>query len=275
LSFNAPPPRVAGPPARAVRAALTLLAILAVATACAAPRAIPAPALPAAGGGVPGFVAGRDTLAFANEIRARNPGVPDLYANYCFVLARAVRQFFVAARFDPAAPRLGPGDYAERVGRIRAVEPWSEPWPEAERIVIPGYASLRDFSAGQEAAVKEGLGGRFWTLVHWTNWRIAFPVTGGHQEAVAGEIVEELARGRLVQLLVTNWPIPELNHTVVAFAWQSTAQGIDLTVWDPNDPSGAGVIGFDREARRFRASRLHDTRPGTIRVFRMYYSRWL
>ena len=45
-------------------------------------------------------------------------------------------------------------------------------------------------------------------------------------------------------------------------------------MWDPNDPSAAGAILFDRVERRFRATRLYDTEPGPIRAFRMYYS-WL
>ena len=52
----------------------------------------------------PAFVFAADTFAFPNEIRARHPDVHDLYANYCFVLARGVRQFQQFARFDPALP---------------------------------------------------------------------------------------------------------------------------------------------------------------------------
>ena len=78
-----------------------------------------------------------------------------------------------------------------------------------------------------------------------------------------------------MQLLVTNWPKPELNHTVVAFASSDSATTIDFVVWDPNDPDAPGVVTFDRQARRFRATRLYDTEPGVIRIFRMYYSRLL
>ena len=220
----------------------------------------------------PGFSFATDTFAFPNEIRARNRGKADLYANYCFVLARAVRQFHVAARFEPAAPRLAPEAYVERVRAVVSRPPWAEPAPEADRVVIPGYANLREFSGAEETAVKEALGGRFWTWVHWTNWRVTFPVNGQHQENVAREIVDELAEGRLVQLLVTNWPKPELNHTVVAFGARETPDGVELTVWDPNDPSAPGVMTFAREARQFFATRLYDTEPGPIRAFRMYYS---
>ncbi len=141
--------------------------------------------------------------------------------------------------------------------------------------MIPGYANLREFSRAEEGAVKEGLGPRFWTLWHWTNWRAAFLVTRSHQEGVARELVAELRAGRLVQLLVTNLPKIELNHTVVAFEARDTARGIEFVVWDPNDPDAPGLIQYDREERRFWATRLHDTEPGPIRAFRMYYSRFL
>src|SRR4026208_1248153 len=47
---------------------------------------------------------GVDTFAFPNESRSNNPGKPDLYANYCFVMARGVIQFQRFARLDPLAP---------------------------------------------------------------------------------------------------------------------------------------------------------------------------
>ena len=242
-------------------------------SACASVPPAPSAARPD-GAAVAGFGFTTDTFAFPNEIRARNPDRDDLYANYCFVLARGLRQFFAFARFDPAAPRLAPEAYTERVRALAAHGPWEASPPSAERIVIPGYANLREFSRAQEAAVKEGLGGRFWTLVHWTNWRVTFPVTGGHQAGVAREVMDELDAGRLVQLLVTNWPKPELNHTVVAYAYRPGPHGVEFVVWDPNDPGEPGIMTFDPEVSRFRASRIYDTEPGLIRAFRMYYS-WL
>ena len=223
----------------------------------------------------PAFSFADDTFAFANDIRARHPDAEDLYANYCFVLARALRQFNQFARFEPARPRLDRAGYVEVVRRVAALPAWAAPLGPEDRVVIPGYASLREFSRAEEAAVKEGLGGRFWTLMHWTNWRVALYVTPAHQENVAREMLDELRAGRLVQLLVTNWPKPELNHTVVAFEARDTGAQIDFGVWDPNDPAAPGVLSFQREPRAFWATRLYDTEPGAIRVFRMYFSRLL
>jgi hypothetical protein len=253
---------------------MTRLAVVVLALVTAACALAPTAPVPPAGA-VPGFSFADDTFAFANEIRARHPAGADIYANYCFVLARALRQFHQFARFDAAAERVGHDEYVRRVRAVVAHPAWDAALPAAERVVIPGYPSLRAFSAAEEAAVKEGLGGRFWTLVHWGNWRVSMPVPDGHQSAVMREVVDELAAGRLVQLLVTNWPVPELNHTLVAYGYRRATSGGELLVWDPNDPAAPGAVTFDDAADRFFATRVYDTRPGPIRVFRMYYSRLL
>jgi hypothetical protein len=213
-----------------------------------------------------------DTFAFPNEGRTKNQGKPDLYANYCFVMARAVTQFHRFARFDPAGPRLSAQAYTERVEQVTSYSPWHDPLPDDARVIIPGYASLYEFSARQEAAVKAGLPARFWTWVHWTNWRVIFPFPGWHQERVASQTIAELQAGRLVQFLITNFPKWELNHTVVVYDYRIGDNGsVEFVVYDPNDPSVPGLIVFDRVERRFVATHLFDTTPGGIRAFRMYY----
>lgn len=259
-------------PGAALGRAVVIAAVVALAAACATAPSTP-PALSADERlEVPGFTFARDTFAFPNEIREKTPPRDDLYANYCFVMARSMRQFFLFARFDPGAPRLDREGYVERVRQVVSRSPWREALPPDDRVVIPGYASLRELSRGEESAVKEGLGGRFWTFVHWTNWRVTFRVTRTHQENVLAEIRSDLAAGRLVQLLVTNWPKPELNHTVVAFATRTSGAVVELTVWDPNEPGASGTITFDPALGTFWATRVYETPPGVIRVFRMYHS---
>src|SRR5262249_42569320 len=118
-----------------------------------------------------------------------------------------------------------------------------------------------------------GMTGRFWTLVHWTNWRVVFPFPAWQQERVASQVVAELQAGRSVQLLVTNFPSRwELNHTVVAYDYRLDGDGsVDFEVYDPNAPYVPGRIVFDRRGRRFVATHLFDTTEGAIRAFRMYY----
>jgi len=157
---------------------VVLLLVLATAGCAAVARLDTAAREPAP---APALDFGRDTFAFPNESLTKNRDKPDLYANYCFVMVRAVTQFQRFARFEPSQPRLDAAAYAERVRQVAARPPWHEPLPADARVTIPGYASLHDFSREEEVAVKEGLGGKFWTVVHWTNWRVVFPMTDAHQ----------------------------------------------------------------------------------------------
>lgn len=216
---------------------------------------------------------GVDTFAFANENRVKYRGKPDLYANWCFVMARAISQFHRFARFDPAAPPLTQDEYTERVRQVTARAPWRDPLPAEERIVIPGYASLYELSRAQERAVKAGLTGRILSWLHWTNWRVVYPMPGFQQEGVARETVAELQAGRPVQWLITNLPTIDLNHTVVVYGYRSeTPNLIDFTIYDPNDSASPGTIRFDRTTWHFWSIRLYDHEVGVIRAFRMYYS---
>jgi hypothetical protein len=216
---------------------------------------------------------GVDTFAFANENRVKYRGKPDLYANWCFVMARAVTQFHRFARFDPAAAPLTADEYTERVRRVTARPPWHAAPPPDERVVIPGYGSLHELSSGQERAVKAGLTGRLSSWLHWTNWRVVYPMPRAQQEAVARETLAELQAGRPVQWLITNLPTIDLNHTVVVYGYRvDHPDAIDFIVYDPNDKVAPGTIRFDVPARRFWATQLYDVEVGPIRAFRMYYS---
>ena len=247
---------------------VVVLALLVGGCAAVAPMdaAVQQPAPP------PAVRFGVDTFAFRNESRSKNRGKPDLYANYCFVMVRGVTQFHRFARFDANAPKLSPEEYADRVSQVVSRAPWDEPLPDAQRVVMPGYASLYALSKEQERAVKAGLGSAFWSWVHWTNWRVVFPFPAAQQERVAREALAELQAGRPVQFLVTNLPRWELNHTVLAYDYRIGDNGVvEFIVYDPNDPEAPGLVDFDREERHFVATRLWDTAPGPIRAFRMYY----
>jgi hypothetical protein len=255
-----------------VTTALARLLLVVVLLGAGCVSAPPLPTVLTVPAPTPAIRFGVDTLAFPNESRSRNRGKPDLYANWCFVMARAITQFHRFAHFAPDAPRVSTEEYVERVRRITTRAPWRSPLPLAERIVIPGYASLYEFSRDDAAVVKAGMGGRFWTWIHWTNWRVGFPMPRAEQEGVARETLAELQGGRLVQWLVTNFPTWEMNHTVIVYDYRvEDGKTVDFIVYDPNDPSGPGLVRFDVAERQFWSARIHDTTVGPMRAFRMYY----
>jgi len=81
---------------------------------------------------VPDFSFADDTFAFPNMIRSRHPDdEPGLYANYCFVLARALRQF---AQFVPLRSRAAKArsrGIRRAVNQIGAQTPWDPVPPPA------------------------------------------------------------------------------------------------------------------------------------------------
>ena len=228
-------------------------------------------ALPPSPGPVLGF--GVDTFAFRNDSRIHHRGKPDIYCNRCFLMARAVGQFQRFARFAPDEPRLMPEAYAARVWQVIRRGAWRAPLPAARRVIIPGYPSLHAFTGAEEAAVKAGLRGRLWTLVHPTNWRMTFPSLPGQQERVARVTVAELRAGRPVQLFLTDFPRIEMNHSVLAFDYRASGPGtVDFVVYDPNDPSGPGIVRFDARDERFHPAPLCGVSVPRFRAFRQYYS---
>ena len=113
----------------------------------------------------------RDAFAFPNELvweyhfdqetrstrfARREPGPH--YAHHCFVLVRAARQFFYHARFDPAAEPADDLTYRRLIRAVLAGHPRRPSEPE-QRVLIPGYAGLRDLSAARESVVKAACGG--------------------------------------------------------------------------------------------------------------------
>ena len=216
---------------------------------------------------------GVDTFAFRNDSRIHHRGKPDLYANWCFLLARAVVQFQRFARFAPDESRLPSAAYTALVRRITARAPWRAPLPGEARVVVPGFASLHDLTREEVGAVKAGLRFRLWSMVRASNWRIVYPHPRGQQLRVVGEIVAELQAGRAVQLLISDFPRIALNHSVLAYDYTSIDHhAIDFRVFDPNDPTAPGVIRFDRRDGRFRPISLCGVDVPHFRAYRQYCS---
>src|SRR5580658_6189442 len=100
----------------------------------------------------------RDTFAFANELlweyqpdpatgrmifRPREP--KPSYAHRCFVLTRAARQFLYHARFEPEQKPVEDETCLRLIREVVACNPRQSCLPY-EKIIIPGYAGLREFS---------------------------------------------------------------------------------------------------------------------------------
>lgn len=253
------------------RVALVLLLALLL------PACAPGPALERPGflSGAPRarFEVGRDTFAFPNLVRAEHPTEAVPFANYCIIMARAANQFFRFARFAPEAAPLSDAEYARLAGEVMRIGPWEPPRPLEQRVVIPGYPDLQAFSRARETAIKAVFGSNVLSMAHWRTWRVAFPLSAGHQTRLAGELRAELDAGRPVPLMITNFPDPDLlNHAVLVYDHRSSAGGVEFLAYDPNDPANPLSLHFDPATRGFWVGPLPYSPPGRVRAFRLYAS---
>jgi hypothetical protein len=236
-----------------------------------------APASSLGSGAPAAFRFERDTFAFPNLVRAQRPGRNDGFANYCLVMARAVSQFHRFARFAPDQQVASPADYDRLVRRVLAWPPWAAPAAEAERVVIPGFAGLREFSAAHEELLKGAFGSNVLSMVHWRTWRVGVDFSPVHQERLARDLVVEIQEGRPAPLMITNFPHEDiLNHAVLVYGRRpgplSDGGGIEFLAYDPNDPGSPFALYFDAASQAFWVGPLTYSPPGRVRAFRLYTS---
>ena len=254
-----------------------LLLLVALVCGCAGPHAPPAASQRR-------FDFQKDTFAFPNELlwvyrydtngnwttERREP--KPTYTLHCLVLARSARQFFLNARFDPCQPVADEQIYRRLIQRVVGSNP-RRALPEGEKIVIPGYADLRTFSAAQEHLLKSECGGAWQSYIQRGNWRMIFPFTHDGQEQMADQLLERLRQQPPLVVHVVSFPRLTINHTVVVFDAQETQKEIQFTIYDPNRPAAPATLTFDRSARTFLMTANEYFHGGRVKVYE-FYRKW-
>lgn len=225
----------------------------------------------------------RDTLAFDNETRWKyqngkhsgyaepDPKDPEgEYTLHCFVMSRSVRQFFQFARFDAGRSKLDEDGYRKLVEQVIAHDP-SETEPE-QRVVIPGYASLRSFSAAHEDLLKDQLGSSAQSFLQRGNWRMVFPFSQDHQEETATSMLAEVRRHRPPVVHLATFPQITINHAVLLYAASESDGGIRFSVYDPNNSAKPTTLSFDKGKRSFVFPPAPYFAGGEVNAYEVYKS---
>jgi hypothetical protein len=225
----------------------------------------------------------KDTFAFANELvweygfneagrwtaRERKPA-PD-YTLHCFVLARSAKQFFEFAHFDPRLPRTNETAYRRLVKRVVGMDPRHHR-SEAQKVVIPGFADLRSFSAAYEPLFKAECGSAWQSYFQRGHWRMILPFSRQHQERQAAMLFAHVQEGRACIVHLVDFPRLEINHAVVAFGATRTAHGITFEIYDPNSPGAPGTLTFESEGRSFVFPYNKYFRGGKLDAYEVYHA---
>ena len=224
----------------------------------------------------------RDTFAFPNELlweyrfnpatgkmafRKREPK-PD-YVLRCFVLVRAARQFLFHTRFDASQKAAGDETYRQLVHEAVSRNPRKPCEPERQ-IVIPGYASLRDFSRAHETLLKAECGGAWRSYFLRSHWRMVFPISRAHQQRTAGLLALALKQNLSPLVHLVKFPSLSINHGMVLFGASETGGGIDFQAYDPNDPEKPALLKFDRGLRTFFLPANSYWAGGNLNIIEIY-----
>lgn len=229
-----------------------------------------------------GFQFDRDTLAYTNQLawvyevdpvtgqttsHAIDPRPP--YTLRCVVLARASRQFYEHARFEPNEPRTCRAGYRQVVRMVLARNPRGASLP-GDRVVIPGYASLRDFSADYEDILKSEAGGAWQSFVQRGNWRMVFPFSRRHQERTARRLLDAMAAGRPSLAHLVDFPALAINHTILLSEAQEASERIEFWGYDPNWNHAPVRLIYDRPTRSFTFPTTRYFAGGRVNVYEIY-----
>ena len=220
-----------------------------------------------------------DALAFANQLSwdyeldpisgkmIEQPRVPKpSYTLHCFVVARTARQFFQHARFEPNEPKDTHAVYRHLVRLVLARSPRVRT-PDRDRIVIPGYSSLHEFSQDYETLLKAESGGAWQSFLQRGNWRMVFPFSRHHQRLTAQRLVQALQQDRPPLVHLVCFPALTLNHVVLLFDFKETEQGIEFTAYDPNQPGQSIYLLYERGPGRFCFPKGPYFAGGPVKVY--------
>jgi hypothetical protein len=223
----------------------------------------------------------RDTFVFANEtvfqygvddggrLQISQREKPPAYAHRCFVMSRAVMQFWQFARFEPGLARVSNGEYARLVRRVSQIPVWSR--RPREKVVIPGFRDLNGLSKAMPATLQENLGTWLPTYLRVGNYRMAMGHPRSGQAMVAEWLQKGLAEGDLRAVYIARFP--SLNHCMVAFRMERRSNGtVRFWLYDPNYPGEAAWLDYLPAQRSFDFQERWYYPGGRVNVMRVYIS---
>jgi len=227
------------------------------------------------------FIFEQDTFAYANELvweyrfdehgkwthRLREPKSD--YTHHCFVVARSAKQFFQNARFAPALPKADSATYRKRIREVVLRSPRNG-LPEEEKIIIPGYPNLRAFSQEQEGLLKAQCGGAWQSYFQRGHWRMIWPFSRHQQHQTADRLAREIKSNAPPIVHLVRFPSLTINHAVVLFDAQETADRIEFAAYDPNSPKQPAKLTYDRALRCFSFPTNAYFPGGRVQVYEIF-----
>jgi hypothetical protein len=224
----------------------------------------------------------QDTFAFPNELvwkyvfdsatgqtkyLRRNP-TPD-YAHRCFVLARAAKQFFLHARFEPTMPLPNNRVCRDLIRSVMRRNPRFRRDSERQ-IIFPGYSNLREFSTARADLLKGECGGAWRSYLLRSHWRMVLPFTARHQMRTAHRLAPALRSGAPAIVHLVRFPKISINHGMVLYDVKQTPNELRFPAYDPNRPEKPSELIFRQLTRSFFLEANDYWAGGELKVMQIY-----
>ena len=136
--------------------------------------------------------------------------------------------------------------------------------------MIPGFASLREFSAEHGDLIRERTSGRWRSYVQRGNWRMIFPFGRRHQRREAASLAASIARGEPPIVHVVNFPVISVNHVLLLHRVSASATELRFGTYDPNAPDERVELRYDRERASFELPPTSYFAGGDVKVYEIY-----
>ncbi|WCJ58516.1 hypothetical protein NXS98_12395 [Fontisphaera persica] len=240
------------------------------------------------------MVVGRDTFAFANELKwtyhynpetgkmehQRREPAPQ-FTHRCVPMAKAARQFLFHAGFDPRQPPTTEKEYQRLVKKVLSSNP-RHGGGVSPPVIIPGFTNLYDFSVAHEALLKEALGGAWQSYVHCGNFRMVFPFSRKGQAKLADRWERDVHANYPPLVHVVTFPRLTINHTILLIGLatpeevrqlapdiEAAGEAVYFKAYDPNQPERPLILWYQKQERQFYYPRTTYFPGGRVNVYEM------
>ena len=173
------------------------------------------------------------------------------YTRRCFVVTRAAVQFWKFARFDSHAAPLPANQLSDRVREVTARSVWLPALSPNQRIVFPGYASLRALSAANPSLFQANIGLGWPVYFRAGNAPIAVPLSPATEATLNDEILHDLGLNYPTIVWLYRFPSLAINHVVVVISGQKDGAHYHYLVYDPNYTDGPKRLEYDAKTQTF------------------------
>jgi len=162
---------------------------------------------------------------------------------------------------------------AARIRSVTRRQAWAAPLPENQRIVFPGYASLREMSKARTHVFQENIGSGFITYFRPGNGRMFFEHSRKYQERTHASLDAALSHGDLFVGYLSTYPKLSINHAVLVYARNKSVPGDELEhylAYDPNHTEAPRELTWSPRDRAFAYQKDIDFVGGFVRVYQSY-----